>query len=121
MPASIGRSTGERNVRSPLKTRVMYQPSGLVSATMIAQKRMIWSQPITVMALVLDNLSRTQKREKQNEQQRGQRGVRKQQLDKQEHSSEPLGPQQCVGQVEQQAERHGTGERIIEDHGHNSR
>ena len=28
---------GERNVRSPLKTRVMYKPSGLTSATTIAQ------------------------------------------------------------------------------------
>jgi len=27
--ASTGRSTGDRNVRSPLKTRVIYQPSGL--------------------------------------------------------------------------------------------
>ena len=41
MPASTGRSTGDRNVRSPLNTRVMYQPSGFASATMMAQKRMI--------------------------------------------------------------------------------
>ena len=31
--------------------------------------------------------------------------------------SEALGPQQRVGQVEQQAERDEAGERIIEDHG----
>ena len=31
--------------------------------------------------------------------------------------SEPLGPQQRVGQVKQQAERDEAGERIIEDHG----
>ena len=31
--------------------------------------------------------------------------------------SEALGPQQCVGEVEQQAERDETGERIIEGHG----
>ena len=31
--------------------------------------------------------------------------------------SKALGPQQRVGQVEQQAERHEAGERIIEDHG----
>jgi preprotein translocase subunit SecA len=36
-PRSTGRSTGDRRVRSPLKTRVMYQPSGLASATMTAQ------------------------------------------------------------------------------------
>lgn len=53
MPASIGRSTGDRNVRSPLNTAVMYPPSGFVSATIIAQKRMIWSQPIIVMASTL--------------------------------------------------------------------
>src|SRR5712672_3283299 len=32
-------------------------------------------------------------------------------------NSEALGPQQRVGQVEQQAERDEAGERIIEDHG----
>jgi len=32
-------------------------------------------------------------------------------------NSEALGPQQRVGQVEQQAERNEAGERIIEDHG----
>ena len=31
--------------------------------------------------------------------------------------SEAFGPQQRVGQVEQQAERHESGKRIIEDHG----
>ena len=31
--------------------------------------------------------------------------------------SEALGPQQRVGQVEQQAQRHEPGERIVEDHG----
>ena len=31
--------------------------------------------------------------------------------------SEALRPQQCVGQVEQQAERNESGERIVEDHG----
>ena len=31
--------------------------------------------------------------------------------------SEALGPQQRVGQVEQQAQRHESGERIIEGHG----
>ncbi len=36
--ASTGRSTGERNVRSPLNTRVMYAAERRVSATMIAQK-----------------------------------------------------------------------------------
>ena len=35
---STGRRTGDRKVRSPLKTRVMYQPSGFTSATTIAQK-----------------------------------------------------------------------------------
>ncbi|MGY3407422.1 hypothetical protein ACVWZV_003535 [Bradyrhizobium sp. GM5.1] len=53
MPASIGRSTGDRKVRSPLNTRVMYQPSGFVSATVMTQKRMIWSQPIIVMISTL--------------------------------------------------------------------
>ena len=32
-------------------------------------------------------------------------------------ASEPLGPQQRVGEVDQEAERDGAGERIIEDHG----
>src|SRR3954470_8241726 len=90
MPASMGRSTGERKVRSPLNTRVMYQPSGFVSATIMTQKRMICSQPITVMELTLQAS-----------------GAR----------SEPLGPQQRVSEVEQEAERNGAGERIIEDHG----
>ena len=31
--------------------------------------------------------------------------------------SEAFGPQQRVGQVEQQAQRHEPGKRIIEDHG----
>src|SRR6185312_8092260 len=31
--------------------------------------------------------------------------------------SEALGPQQRVGQVEQQTQRHESGKRIIEDHG----
>ena len=31
--------------------------------------------------------------------------------------SEALGPQQRIGQVEQQAERDEAGERVIEDHG----
>src|SRR6266568_6987594 len=117
MPASIGRSTGDRNVRSPLKTRVMYQPSGLVSAIMIAQKRMIWSQPITVMALTLQAWCPAQQRQQHREQAGDERGVRQQQFDKQQHGSEPLGPQQRVGEVEQEAERDGAGERIIEDHG----
>ncbi|MGY4434351.1 hypothetical protein ACVWWO_006828 [Bradyrhizobium sp. F1.13.1] len=53
MPASIGRSTGDRKVRSPLNTLVMYQPSGFTSATIMTQKRMIWSQPIIVMKSTL--------------------------------------------------------------------
>ena len=32
--------------------------------------------------------------------------------------SEPLGPQQGVGQVKQQAQRNEAGERVIKDHGH---
>jgi hypothetical protein len=31
----------------------MYQPSGFASATIMTQKRMIWSQPIIVMELTL--------------------------------------------------------------------
>jgi hypothetical protein len=34
-----------------------------------------------------------------------------------EWGSEPFGPKQRVGQVEQQAERDEAGERVIEDHG----
>ena len=37
MAASTGLRTGDRKVRSPLKTRVMNQPSGFTSATTIAQ------------------------------------------------------------------------------------
>jgi hypothetical protein len=44
------------------------------------------------------------------------RNVRQQQFDKQQHGSEPFRPQQRVGEVDQEAERDGTGERIIEDH-----
>ena len=85
MPASIGRSTGDRNVRSPLNTRVMYQPSGFVSATMMTQKRMIWIQPIMVMALTLQTLCPAQERQEQREQARDERSVGQQQLDEQQH------------------------------------
>ena len=37
-------------MRSPLKTRVMYQPSGFTSASTMAQKTRIWIQPLKVMA-----------------------------------------------------------------------
>src|SRR6266702_1070985 len=105
MPASIGRSTRDRNVRSPLMARVTYQPSGLVSAMTIAQNRMIWNQPITVIALTLQALCPAQQRQEHREQAGDERGLRQQQFDKQQHGSEPLGPQQRVAEVEQEAER----------------
>jgi hypothetical protein len=95
----------------------MYQPSGFVSATMITQKRMIWSQPITVMALTLQARCPAQQRQEHHKQAADERNVGQQQFDKQQHGSEPFRPQQRVGEVEQEAERDGTGECIIEDHG----
>ncbi|GAA0020362.1 hypothetical protein BDS110ZK12_22610 [Bradyrhizobium diazoefficiens] len=84
---------------------------------------MIWSQPIMVMALTLQALCPAQERQEQRKQARDECDVRQQQFGKQQHGSEPLGPQQCISEVEQEAERDGTGERIIEDHGvlHHSR
>jgi len=68
------------------------------------------------MALTLQALCPAQERQEQREQARDERSVGQQQFDKQQHGSEPLGPQQRVGEIHQQAERDGTGERIIEDH-----
>jgi len=60
-----------------------------------------------------------QQRDDQGDEQAGQDRVRHEDFTKQKHScgSEPLGPQQRVGEVEKKAERDEAGERIIEDHG----
>jgi len=68
------------------------------------------------MALTLQTLC-PQERQKQREKAGDERGVGQQQFENQQHGSEPLGPQQRVGEVDQEAERDGAGERIIEDHG----
>jgi hypothetical protein len=78
---------------------------------------MIWSQPITVMALTLQARRPAQKRQEHHKQATNERNVRQQQFDKQQHRSEPFRPQQSVSEVEQEAERDGAGECIIEDHG----
>jgi len=59
----------------------------------------------------------TQKRQEHRKQASDEHSVRQQQFDEQQHGSEPLGPQQRVGEIEQEAERDGAGERIVEDHG----
>jgi hypothetical protein len=68
------------------------------------------------MALTLQTLCPAQERKKQREQTGDESNVGQQQFQKQQHESEPLGPQQRVGEVDQEAERDGTGECIIENH-----
>jgi len=43
-------------------------------------------------------------------------GVSHEQFENQQHGSEPFRPKQRIGEINQEAERNGTGERIIEDH-----
>src|SRR4029077_2027658 len=60
---SIGRITGSRKVFSRLKTRVMNEPSGFVSARTTRRKNRIWNQPLFVMVRIFpDAASRTQGR-----------------------------------------------------------
>src|SRR5215472_2378224 len=61
MRRSIGRSTGSRNVRSRLNTRVIYTPSGLVTSKIASRNTAICSQPFRVIS----ELFRTQKGVKQ--------------------------------------------------------
>src|SRR5713101_4266361 len=46
---SIGRMAGSRKVFSRLKTRVMNEPSGFVSASTTNKKNRIWNHPLFVM------------------------------------------------------------------------
>lgn len=69
------------------------------------------------MESTLQALCPAQNRQDQRKQARDEHGVRQQQFEKKQHGSESLGPQQRVGKIHQQAERHGAGERIIKDHG----
>jgi hypothetical protein len=68
------------------------------------------------MALTLQALCPAQERQEQRKQASDERGVGQQQFCEQQHGSEPLGPQQRVGEINQEAERDGARERIIEDH-----
>ena len=73
---------------------------------------------MTVIASYLSNGCEAQQRREHPEQQPGQHRVGEQNCAKREHPSrlEAFGPQQCVGEVEQQAERDEASERVIEDH-----
>src|SRR3984893_7257495 len=55
MRRSTGAKTGVKNVRSPSKTRAMYEPSGFVSSSTSPKKKMVCSHPIAV--IVLDPLA----------------------------------------------------------------
>jgi len=68
------------------------------------------------MALTLQAWCPAQHRPEHHKQAADERDVSQQQFDKQQHGSEPLRPQQRIGEVDQEAERDGAGERIIEDH-----
>ena len=70
-----------------------------------------------VMESTLQDWCPAQQRQEHRKQAGDEHGVRQQQFEKQQHGSEPLGPQQRVGEIDQEAERDGAGERIIEDHG----
>ena len=73
---------------------------------------------MTVIASNLSNGCEPQQPREHAEQQPGQHRVGQQNRAKRKHRGrlEALGPQQCVGEVEQQAERDEAGERVIEDH-----
>jgi hypothetical protein len=74
------------------------------------------------MTVIVENPSelscRQQQVNKRDQERRGD-GKRQDDLEQRDHGapSEALGPQQRVGQVEQQAERDEAGERIVEGHG----
>ncbi len=57
---SMGRMIGSRKVLSRLKTRVMNEPSGFVSASTTSRKSRIWNQPLFVIVRIFpDAASRT--------------------------------------------------------------
>ncbi|GGI19407.1 hypothetical protein GCM10010987_04150 [Bradyrhizobium guangdongense] len=64
---------------------------------------MIWSQPVTVMESTLQAWCPAEQRQQHHKQAADQRNIRQQQFDKQQHGSEPLRPQQCIGEVDQEA------------------
>src|SRR5580700_3940451 len=79
----------------------MYQPSGFTSATTIAAYSRICTQPMKVMACLSKHFP-----EKWTP-------VCRRKCDQ---TSEPLGPQQGVSEIEQQPYRHEAGERLVENH-----
>jgi hypothetical protein len=63
----------------------MYQPSGFTSATMMAQYRIIWIQPMAVIVSNLSNRLRAQQQGEHPEQEDGQQYVRHEELPEHEH------------------------------------